>query len=187
MSAQYDDEQQKYVLQKRSYFDSNWLPIIQNLTAQGFTEAEIGAVVGYQGENTGIWISNLMQANPEVKDALKTGRRIADANLVANMYHTAVGYDYEEVEEIETPKGVTIKRKLKHQPGSPQMQIFLACNHMPELYKNRVETTKRGFTLNTNVEISGEQIEKLAGKLLDTARQVKQIQSKVVETDNGDN
>lgn len=190
MSSTYDEEQKKFVLQKRSFFDSNWLPIIQNLTAQGFTESEIGAIVGFQGENTQSWIPNLMQANPDVRDALKIGRKVADANLVANMYRSAVGYDYEEYEEEETidgKDGPSVKNKIKHkhQPGNAQLAIFLAINHMPEQYKNRVETTRRGFTLNTNVEISSEQIEKLAGKLADTARQVKQIESKIVETKDG--
>lgn len=183
MSGVFDENKNKFILKKGSFFDTNLLPIIQNLTAQGFTEAEIGAIVGYQGENAGSWIAGIMKSNPEVKDAIKIGRKIADANLVANMYKSAIGYEYEETEEIVSGDKITIKKKHKHQPGNSTMQMFLAVNHMPEQYKNRVETTKKGFVLNTNVEISGEQIEKLAGKLLDTAKQVKQVESKVIDNE----
>jgi hypothetical protein len=172
------------------------LPIVQNLVATGMTESDIGVIVGFQGKNSNDWLNELKRQHPEVMDAYHAGRQIADSIQVAEMYKSAIGYDYPEVDEEwkvekdeetgeETMIKVGEKRKIRHQPGNAQLAIFLATNRMPEQFKNRVETTKKSFIINGKVELSGEQIERLAGKLIDEARQVKQIESKVVEIENG--
>jgi len=173
------------------------LPIVQNLVASGMTESDIGVIVGFQGKNSDDWLNELKRHHPEVVDAYKAGRQIADSIQVAQMYKSAIGYDYEEVdEEWEVVQDKTDptklyevkvgeKRKHRHQPGNAQLAIFLATNRMPEQFKNRVETTKKSFIINGKVELSGDQIERLAGKLFDEARQVKQIESIVVEAEHG--
>lgn len=187
----WDSKERKFVLPKGSQFDTSLLPVIQNLTAQGLTEADIGRIVGFQGAEAASWLSHLKQRNDMVHDAAEVGYRMADAALVAQMYRAAVGYDYEEVEEnygidkLTGEWGLKGKKvKTKHQPPNPQLAIFLAVNHMPDLYKNRVETTKNGFQIHASTELSAEQIAGLAGKLMDESRKRKQIDSTVVETDN---
>lgn len=189
----WDQRERKFVLPKHTRFDTNMLPVVQNLTAMGLTERDIGVIVGFQGKNSNDWLNELKRHNIDVKEACRIGKQMADGMLVAQMYKTAIGYEYEEVEEdyktIQDPsdpdKTKTVKvgekRKIKHQPGNPQMQMFIAVNHMPEFYKNRIETTKKGFMINADVEVSGEQIEQLAGALMKESKKIKHVDSKVIE------
>ncbi len=188
-------KERKFKLPPRTRFDMALLPIIQNLVAAGMTESDIGAIVGYQGKNADDWLNELKRQHPEVMDAYKAGRRIADSIQVAEMYKSAIGYDYQEVEEEykitvdpDTGEEITVKTgakvKHKHQPGNAQLAIFLATNRMPDQFKNRIEATKKSFIINGQVELSGDQIERLAGKLFDESRKVKQIESTVVEAVN---
>lgn len=178
----------KFTLPLRTRFDMALLPIVQNLVAAGMTESDIGVIVGFQGKNSDDWLNELKRKHPEVMDAYHAGRQIADSIQVAEMYRSAIGYDYEEVDEefSVNEEGELIKvgekHKHRHQPGNAQLAIFLATNRMPDQFKNRIETTKKSFTINGQVELSGEQIERLAGKLLDEGRRVKQVESIVVET-----
>jgi hypothetical protein len=184
----WSSKQRKYNLPKRTAFDLVLLPILQNLTAVGMTESDIGAIVGFQGKHSEDWLNELKRNHPEVKDACRVGKEIADSFLVAQMYRTAVGYDYAEIEEIYELDGegnnvqVGAKRKIKHQPANPQMAMFMACNRMPELFKNRVEQTKKSFIISTNGELSGNQIERLAGLLLEESEKLDIIDAQVVET-----
>ncbi len=179
----------KFVLPKGTRFDPNFLPMIQNLTALGLTEGDIGTIVGYQGRETDVWLNSLKQYYPEVKEAAEIGKQIANSFLVAQMYKSAIGYDYEEIEEcfnVDPESGELVKsgekRKLKHQPGNAQLAMFISTNRMPEQFKHRIDIAKKGFIIDATQEISSDQIERLAGKLMEEARNVKQIESTVIET-----
>jgi hypothetical protein len=187
----------KYYLPAKSFFPTSLLPVIQNLTALGLNPSEIGTVCGYSGEHSEDWLRNLKQNNSDVLDAVKEGKKIADAALVAKSYQNACGYDYQETEDLynevqdpsdpENTKTVKIstKVKTKHQPGNPTLAMFLLTNHLPNLYKNRIEQTRKGFVINATTELSGEQIERLAGALMSGVQERKQIDSKVIEAENG--
>jgi hypothetical protein len=181
----WNTKERKYVLPSGTRFDIRLIPIIQNLVAAGMTEADIGAIVGYQGENAENWLAKLKQIHPEVKEACQIGKRIADSFLVAQMYKTAIGYEFLEQKykrDRETGEMILAEETVNHQPGNAQLAMFIATNHMPEQYKHRLETTKKGYLINATTEITADQIEKLAGKLMDEANRVKQIESTVIET-----
>jgi hypothetical protein len=183
----WSEKERKFVLPKYTHWDTKFLPVIQNLVSVGMTEADIGAMVGFQGVHAEDWLNELKRHHPEVKEAAAIGKQIADSVLVAQMYRSAVGYDYEEVEyrrDKETGEMVESKRVLKHQPGNAQLAIFMATNHMPDQYKNRVEQTKRSFIINASGEMSEDQISKLAGRLLEESNVREIIDAKVVEIDD---
>ena len=185
--AHWGDKERKYVLPARTQYDPNFLPVLQNLTALGLTESDIGAIVGYQGAHSEDWLGNLKQRYPEVKEACDIGARTANANLVAHMYKTATGYDYVEEEyrrDPETGEMVLYKMVPKHQPGNATMAMFIATNRMPEQFKHRIETTRKSFIIDAKGELSSEQIEKLAGTLMEESRRVKQIESEVIDVES---
>jgi hypothetical protein len=181
----YDEDNRKFVLPKHTKFDPNFLPVIQNLTAMGLTESDIGVIVGYQGEHTNDWLNNLKLIHPEVKDAAAIGKYIADSFLVAQMYKSAVGYDYvtqKFKKDKETGEMELVEESIQHQPANAQLAMFVASNRMPDQFKHRIDLTRKGFIIDASEPISSEQIEKLAGKLLEEAQNVKQIESTVIET-----
>jgi len=181
----YDESKRKFVLPPHTHFDAKLLPVIQNLTAMGLTESDIGVIVGYQGIHADDWLNNLKLTHPEVKTAAEIGKYIADSFLVAQMYKAACGYDHVKQEfkrDKETGEMVLFKETLEHQPSNAQLAMFVATNRMPEQFKHRIDITKKGFIIDATQEISAEQIEKLAGKLMEEAKNVKQIESTVIET-----
>jgi len=180
----YDESKRVFVLPKGTHFDTRILPIIQNLTAMGLTESDVGTIVGYQGENAVDWIEGLKKHWPDVKDALDIGRKIADSNLVAQMYKSACGYEYTKrkfKKDKETGEMVLIEEVVEHQPANAQLAMFVASNRMPEQFKHRIDVTKKGFVIDATQEISAEQIEKLAGALMKEAEKTKIIESEVIE------
>ncbi len=183
----WSDKERKFILPKNTRWDIKLLPIIQNLVSVGMTEADIGSIVGFQGKNSEDWLNELKRHHPEVKDACAIGKAIADSFLVAQMYRSAVGYEYLEEEwrrDKDTGEMVLNKQTLKHQPANASLAMFIATNHMPEQYKNKVETTKRSFIVNASAELSSDQISKLAGKLIEEADRVKQIENtEIIETE----
>jgi hypothetical protein len=128
-----------------------------------------------------------MKANhPELKDAVDVGKKTSNALLVSQMFRSATGYDYEEAEyspDPETGKLELDKVKVKHQPGNAALAMFIATNVMPDQFKNKVEMTKKGYIVNASAELSSDQIEKLAGKLMEESSRMKQVESEVIESE----
>lgn len=182
----FKEENRKYVLPMRTRFDPNFLPVIQNLTAMGMTESDIGVIVGYQGKNAHDWVNELKKNHPEVKDAAQIGKMIADSFLVAQMYKSACGYEYVEEEwklDEDTQEMVKVKEKVVHQPANAQLAMFMATNRMPEQFRHKIELTKKGFIIDSTSEVSSDQIERLAGALMDESKRVKQIESTVIDVE----
>lgn len=179
-------KERKYVLPKGTRFDTKLIPIIQNLVAAGLTESDIGMIVGYVGENAEDWLKNMKQIHPELKDACKIGKKTSNALLVAQMFRSATGYDYEESDHKPNPETGEIeldKVKVKHQPGNGALAMFLATNLMPDQFKHKVELTKSGYVLDESSELSSDQIEKLAGRLLEESKRVKELETAPIDVE----
>jgi len=170
--ARYSDKERKFCLPERTQYDANWLPVIQNLSALGFPAAD--------------FIKNLRKNYPDVAEAIRTGVKMANSFLVAQMYKSACGYDYDEVDFKYTHnEDGSIKNKIetggkkKRYSGSPQLAMFLAANKMPESFVNRLEISKKS-NLNLFEEVPKDAIKRLAGKLLEFADKRKKVESKEV-------
>jgi len=184
--ARYSDKERKFCLPERTQYDANWLPVIQNLSALGFPAADIGMILGYSGKNARDFIKNLRKNYPDVAEAIRTGVKMANSFLVAQMYKSACGYDYDEVDFKYTHnEDGSIKNKIetggkkKRYSGSPQLAMFLAANKMPESFVNRLEISKKS-NLNLFEEVPKDAIKRLAGKLLEFADKRKGVESKEV-------
>ncbi len=189
---EFDESKRKFVLPKQAHLDLALLPVIQNILAMGGTEADVGMIVGFQGEDARDWLHNRAKSSEDVKLAIKAGHRMANALLVAQMFRSAIGYDYDEtVDEykyydhagtkLKKPVKVSTKVYKKHQPGNALLATFLSENRMPDLFKRRVELTKKNLNFNVDVEATADQIAELAGKVVEFANERKQIKSTVID------
>lgn len=194
-TARYSDKKRVFELPKGTLYNAAHLPVIQNLTALGFPAADIGMILGYAGKDARQFIKNLKKNHLDVAKAIRIGNEMANAALVAKMFQSAIGYDFEEeeikfesktkfddkgkAEVIDVP--VEKKKKRKHFAGSPQLAMFLAANRMPQSFVNRLEIHKKDFDLFK--ETPEEVIKKLAGKLIEYSQTRKKVKSKVIEND----
>ncbi len=186
-------KEKKYEIKKRTPFSHNLLPVIQNLVAEGRSLADIGMMLGYAGKSPKSWMNYLKKNHPDVEDALEAGRKMADTKLVVTAFDVATGYDVEEVhvEMINNPrlngtgevqnhyveKGrKTITKHIKPDAG---LLFRMLCNRLPEHFSDTktIDINKRSLDIHATVTA---EIQEFAGKLIDTAKRRKKVESKEV-------
>lgn len=189
--AHYFERERMFKLPKGVGYDANFLPIIQNLSALGYPAADIGMILGYAGKDARQFIKNLSKNYSDMAEAIKIGNSMANSYLVAQMFKSAVGYDYDEEDFKYTHnEDGTVKNKIqtggktKHYSGSPQLAMFVAANRMPESFVNRLEIHKKNFDLFK--EVPKDTIKRLAGKLLEYADHRKKVESKEIKETEDD-
>jgi hypothetical protein len=161
------------------------LPVVQNLAAQGFTEGEIGMVLGSVNKtDTKIMVRNLREDLPEFEKAWRNGVRTADVQLIQKAWQLAMGFQYDEttIEESSVNQQTTddegntsweskpvLKRKTirKYREPSETMLLFLIQNRLKEEFKNvqRVEVDKK--SVNVTAELTQKQMQEISGKLIE--------------------
>ena len=182
------------------------------MVAAGMTERDIGYVLGVKPTTISKW----KQRYAEFKlatDSKSSAKKIAVSHLVANGLRSAIGYDYEEVDQVfemvenpdydstddscEKPPFIRVMKKetvkLKHRPPDKDMLFFFLLN-LDNEYKNvksvTIEQTKKQVNVNITGTIESADIRKLAGAAFKTAdiidKRTKVIESKVVDIIDGE-
>ena len=166
-------------------FVEDLLPVIQNLTALGYSEVDIGSIIGFAGQLTKKWLKQLKQDRQDVAEAVKTGRQLAKAALIAKLVQASLGYDYYEEDQYwvagERSANGQIRWRLerktthrRHQPANMSAMLSLADKLMPDVF----ESVKKESTSFTE-----DQIRKLSGALLEITGE----RGKVLATDTSEN
>jgi len=132
---------------------------------------------------------------PSFRKACNDGKRGQLKRLAASGMKEACGYDWmaTKVKTEYDAKGNIIKSEKQdipmHQAGNATLATFMMCNLSNQLKlnddeafksKQKVEVENKNLNLNITAELVGEQIDRLAGKLL-TGVGNKQIEAEVVE------
>lgn len=96
---------------------------------------------------------------PEISEALKRAKEVADRVVENALYKSACGYEYDEITEErqfnrKTGKYemVVTKRTRKTVPPNTTAQIFWLKNRKPEVWRDKVEN---------RLELAGESQKKL--------------------------
>jgi len=102
----------------------------------GLTEADISHNIGISTQTLWDW----KKKHPDIFDALKKGKEVADVRVENALYKRAIGYDTVEEKTIIGADGVvsqTIKQ-VKHIAPDTTAQIFWLKNRRPELWRDKV-------------------------------------------------
>ena len=170
------------------------LPIIQNLTAQGYNLADIGMILGYSGKDPKSWIWRLKENHPEIQEAIEAGKNLADVELVKTAFKEATGYTIEEVEtyykafpDPNNPTkvrwvAVEKKKKPKYIPPNAILLWKMLCSRLPDLFQDTKKIEINKTTLDIK-DVTADEIRRFAGRF---ARMVDSevIDTKFVETKN---
>ena len=83
---------------------------------------------------------------PEISEALKEGKDVADRKVENALYKRACGFEYEEVtKEVDEINGKMItKRVKKFCPPDPTSMIFWLKNRKPDEWRDKRETEVTG-------------------------------------------
>lgn len=132
---------------RKTKYDPEITPrLAEGYAMEGFTDAEIADKMGIALSTFYKWQKQFS----EFSESLKKGKEPVNAELKMGMVKTALGYFVDEEQtvtilDVETRKPVSYKKvnTRKYVAPSPTMQIFLAKNRMPGLFKdvNRHELT----------------------------------------------
>ena len=128
----------------------------------GYLDKQIAEILGVSVYTFSHWSKKY----PQLGQALKRGREVANIELKQAMLKTASGYDVEETETTvildknQQPKGYRKTKRKRHIPPNTTMQIFLAKNRMPDEFRdvNRQDVTLHGqLHVNTLADLMMEE------------------------------
>lgn len=199
-------------LQKGAKYNYDFVQVASRMVAAGMTEKEVGYWLGVKPTTIAKW----KQRYKEFKlatDSKSSAKQIAGAHLVANGLRSAMGYDYEELDQvlemIDNPKydsedenckepaliQVVKKetRKLKHRPPDKDLLMFFLLNLSDEYHNTRsiqIEQTKKQINVSITGQLESSDIRKLAGAAFKEADRIdkhtKVIESKIIDNIDGD-
>lgn len=170
-------------------FSTEFAQIAERLSASGANEKDIAYILGTSVRGFQHW----KKEHPDFKRALKRGRELTQAYLIAQGIKAAAGYDYtEKTVKYRTPNNdnkepITVPEVVeytKHQSPDGKLLMFLVSSLDRQLGKSdwiqqhKVEVNEQK-SINVSIlgEVVSKQIDELAGKL-----SRKLIPSEVIES-----
>jgi len=183
---------------KQPSISPDLIQVIGTLSAMGLNQKAIGSIIGYKGSNFKSWFAGIRHKFPDLQDAIEEAGKQADAALIASMAKAAFGYPTTQIKRKyrfepnptnrSKPKRVLVEEEeiIREVPPVPSLAMFMAMNHMPEFYKNKIELEKRTLSVDLKGTLTSEEIKEFAGKLGDYANYTKTIESRVIEPESED-
>lgn len=81
---------------------------------------------------------------PDFSDSIKKGKEIADGEVVASLYHRALGYSHEDVDIKMYEGGIIETPYTKHYPPDATSAIFWLKNRQPKKWRDKQVTEHEG-------------------------------------------
>lgn len=99
----------------------------------GATTLEVAEFLGITRRT----LTNWMHKHPELVEAMKPAKAVADERVVKSLYHRAIGYSVES-EKLFCQNGKVIRAKIiEHYPPDVAAAIWWTKNRMPEAWRDR--------------------------------------------------
>lgn len=130
-----------HVVYNPDYHD-DW---VWSLAALGATTEDICQSLGISAQTLKKWQRNY----PSFRDSLLLGKGAADSKVIKSLYQRAVGYEYDECNEVKDydPDGneYSVRKNIVHRKAIPDVtaQMFWLKNRMPDEWHGM---TARGAT-----------------------------------------
>ncbi|PIT61650.1 terminase [Snodgrassella alvi] len=105
----------------------------RKLCLLGFTDKQLAVFFGVNESTINRW----KQKYPEFCKSIKSGKVIADAQVVESLFNRATGIEVTEVEVRDDGKKKVKRVTKKHIPPDPTAQIFWLKNRQPELWREK--------------------------------------------------
>ncbi|KKM68147.1 hypothetical protein LCGC14_1463790 [marine sediment metagenome] len=199
-------------LQKGAKYNYDFVQVASRMVAAGMTEKDIGYVLGVKPTTISKWKQRYAEF-ALATNSQSSAKQIAVSHLVANGLRSAMGYDYEETDQVlemvdnpdydeddencKEPKLIQVlkkeTRKLKHRPPDKDMLMFFLLNLSDDYHNTRsitIDQTKKQINVNITGKLESSDIRKLAGAAFQTAdaldKKSKVIESKIVDVIDGE-
>lgn len=165
--------------------------IVSRLIGSGFSENDLAYTFAVPASAIKGW----KRSFPSFKKACNDGKRGQLKRLAASGMREATGYDWMSKKTKTTYNADGTVDKIEkqdipmHQAGNASLAMFMMCNISNQLglgnedafkSKQKVEIENKNLNVNISAELIGDQIDRLAGKLL-SGGNTKQIEADVIE------
>lgn len=91
-------------------------------------------------------LNNWKKAHPEFMESLKSGKRLADAQVAEKLFNRALGYSHPE-DDIRALNGeIVITPTIKRYPPDTTAAIFWLKNRQPERWRDKPEPENQETT-----------------------------------------
>lgn len=173
--------------------------IASRLVGSGFNEQNLADTFGVPKSAIKGW----KRSFPSFKRACNDGKRGQLKRLAASSFREATGYDWTAVKTKTTytvdadgnkvVSGIEEQKIPMHQAGNASLATFMMCNISNQLKlvdeeafksKQKVEVENKNLNVTISAELVGEQIDRLAGHLLNGSS--KQIEAEVIDAETTD-
>jgi len=152
-----EDEIEKTPLSRVNRWNNDLIRLIFELALLGLTEEKICEVIDVPFGTFRGW----KKSKPEMADALKRGKEVADAKVVATLYQRAVGYEVPE-EHVKTYRGQsTVITTMRHVPGDVQAIELWLKSRQPALWNPAHKVELNQTSINMNLDFEGLSTEDL--------------------------
>ncbi len=199
-------------LQKGAKYNYDFVQVASRMVAAGMTEKDIGYWLGVKPTTISKW-KQRYEEFALATNSQSSAKKIATAHLVANGLRSAMGYDFEETDQVlemvdnpdydeedencKEPKLIQVvkkeTRKLKHRPPDKDLLMFFLLNLSDEYHNVKsitIEQTRKEVNINLTGKLESSDIRKLAGAAFKAAdgldKQTKFIESKIVDVIDGE-
>lgn len=127
-------------------FTRKMLKQLTQLAKLGARNVDIAEFFGVHEQTVNLWIKR----RPEVVEALRKGKIIADMKVAVSAHRRATGYEYDEIHTVSgtDKEGVPFKMTRtirRHVPGDTRAQAFWLTNRQRALWS---DTSKLEITHN---------------------------------------
>lgn len=118
----------------QKWLDPDGRALIEGWGRRGLTNEQIAHNMGISRSTLDVWCKTY----PDISDALKSSKEVADINVENALYKRAIGYTYEEVrQEIDDRGKKKIIKTIKQIPPDTTAQIFWLKNRQSDRWRNR--------------------------------------------------
>lgn len=134
------------------------LLLLQAWARDGLTDEQIAHNMGIRTSTLYNWKNKYL----EISESLKKGKEVVDVEVENALLKRALGYDYNEVTEIQE-NGVVTQRKVvkKHVVPDVTAQIFWIKNRKPDIWRDIKKIDSNLNFTNPFKDISTDDIKKL--------------------------
>lgn len=183
----------KRKLKKGAKYNYDFVQIASRMVAAGMTEKDIGYVLGVKPTTIAKWKQRYAEFK-SATDSNSSAKEIAKSYLVANGLRAAMGFDFEEVDqvlELNSDGEMIVKketRKLRHRPVDKDLLMFFLLNISNEYHNVKsiqIEQTKKNLNVSITGNLESSDIRKLAGAAFNEADKRERVKknSNVIEAE----
>ena len=118
--------------------------LLQGWARDGLTDEQIAHNIGITATTLYVWKNKY----PEISEALKKGKEIADYEVENALFKRATGYEYCEDSVEIGPQGKKIKQTMKHVPPDTGAIAIWLKNRRPDKWRDKPVELSNSETSN---------------------------------------